>query len=356
MFFSDKGTRDLLPLIELHLDEIAGPGPEFDGDPTPATNVPLLTIPFAIPPGADLPPAEPETDKDDLQTSSTGDPVPLPVTSVGGPAGGDTVTIHEISIPLDKSFFEGNPVTVTFRGATGELEQNEGAGQASPSSHAADGHSPNSVAGVSSPNPATGVPSTPDDAHTINVRQYAEVEQDASIFVSGYIGEVVARLHIDQSLVMDQDVDISFTIDGDGHFSVLLDQDMRIDQDIWVDINIWDEDGVLYVDVFLRDAIEVEQDTTIDLEISDGPLGGTVEVNQDIELDQDVHIQIDIEDELEERYIIKTKVDVIQTAYADETAVVGITERDGEIDLDVDATQTAFVDQETVVHADFVLV
>ena len=37
-----------------------------------------------------------------------------------------------------------------------------------------------------------------------------------------------------------------------------------------------------------------EQDTAIDMEISDGPPGGTVEVNQFIELDQDVHVQIDI--------------------------------------------------------------
>ncbi len=156
--------------------------------------------------------------------------------------------------------------------------------------------------------------------------------------------------------MMDQDVDISFTIDGDGHFSVLLDQDMRIDQDIWVDINIYDEDGVLYVDVFLRDAIEVEQDTTIDVEISDGPPGGTVEINQDIEMDQDVHVQVDIEDDLEERYIIRTSVDVVQSVDADETAVVGITGRDGETDIDIDAVQTAYVDQETIVHADFTLV
>jgi hypothetical protein len=353
MFFSDKGTRDLLPLIELHLDEITGPPPEFDGDPTPAANVPLQANPAEIPSAANSPPAELETDKDGPETSSAGDPVPSPANnSVAQPAGGgDTVTIHEISIPLDQSFFEGKPVMLTFRGATGELEHNADAGQAAnASSHVADSPISNSAAG------APGVPGVPDDAHTINVTQYAEVEQDASIFVSGYVGEVVARVHIDQRLVMDQDVDISFTIDGDGHFSVLLDQDMRIDQDIWIDINIWDEDGVLYVELFVRDAVEVEQDTAIDLEISDGPPGGTVEVNQDLELDQDVHIQIDIEDELEERYMITTKVDVVQAAYADETAVVSITDRNGEIDLDVDASQTAYVDQETVVHADFVLV
>ncbi len=343
MFFSDKGTRDLLPLIELHLDEIPAPAAEFDGDPAPAANIPPQVVPQAMPPAADLPEVEEHADENP-ETFSNRDPAPANMHIPE--ARGDTDTVHEISIPLDQGFFAGNPVMFTYRGATGELEHNEGAASAAPSSQVADGPSPD----------AAGVPSTLDDAHTINVTQFAAVEQDASIFVSGYIGEVVARLHIDQSLVMDQDVDIAFTIDGDGHFSVLIDQDMRIDQDIWIDINIYDEDGVLYVDVFLRDAVEVEQDTAIDIEISDGPPGGTVEVNQDLELDQDVHVQIDIEDDLEERYIIKTSVDVIQTVDADETAIVGITERDGEIDLDVDAMQTAFVDQETIVHADFTLV
>lgn len=356
MFFTDKGTRDLLPLIELHLDEITGAPPEFDGDPTPAANVPLQANPSEIPSAENAPPVELETDKDGMVTSSPGDPVPAPANNSVAQSVGDVdaATVHEISIPLDQSFFEGRPVMLTIRGATGELEHNTDAGQApSASSHAGDNPISSPAAGAPG---IPGAPGEPDDAHTINVTQYAEVEQDASIFVSGYVGEVVARVHIDQTLVMDQDVDISFTIDGDGHFSVLLDQDMRIDQDIWIDINIWDEDGVLYVELFLRDAIEVEQDTAIDMEISDGPPGGTVEVNQFIELDQDVHVQIDIEDELEERYIITTKVDVVQAAYADETAVVGVTGRDGEIDLDVDASQTAFVDQETVVHADFVMV
>ena len=130
--------------------------------------------------------------------------------------------------------------------------------------------------------------------------------------VSGYVGEVVARVHIDQDLTMDQDVDISFLIDGDGHFALLLDQDMRIDQEVEIDIEIFDVDGVLYVDLFLRDSIEIEQDTTLDVRISDGSPGGTVEVNQDIELDQTVDIDIDVEDELEERYVVKVDVASLQ--------------------------------------------
>ena len=195
-----------------------------------------------------------------------------------------------------------------------------------------------------------------DDDNNIDVKQTAVVDQGASIMVSGYVGEVVARLRIDQDLVMDQDVDVSFTIDGEGHFAVMLDQEMRIDQELDVDLEIFDVDGVLHVDVFLRDSVEVEQDTTIDMLISDGPPGGTVEVSQDIELDQDVDIDIDVEDELEERYVVKAYVEALQQADVDQIAVVDINHWNGEIDMDVDATQTAVVDQQTIVQVDFALV
>ena len=200
-----------------------------------------------------------------------------------------------------------------------------------------------------------GISSEVDDAHRINVTQVAVVDQEASIMVSGYVGEVVARLHIDQDLMMDQDVDISFTIDGDGHFALLLDQDMRIDQEVEIDLKIFDIDGVLYVDLFLRDSIEVEQDTTLDMRISDGSPGGTVEVNQDMEFDQEVDIDIDIEDELEERYIVKVDVEAIQEVDAEQDAVVDIKDWNGEIDMDVYAVQTAAIEQQTIVQADFAL-
>ncbi|MBZ9654895.1 hypothetical protein [Phyllobacterium lublinensis] len=348
MFFTDKGTRDLLPLIELHLNEIPVPTPEFDGDPAPAANVPQYAIPQPMQPATNLPSVE-EDDDDKPAAFPNDDQAPVSTQIQEMPGGNATTVVHEVSIPVDQSFLSGNPVSFTFRGGSGELEHHGGGG-ASPAG-------PASQTMEEGPSPAAVTPlTTLDDAHTINVTQLAVVDQDASIFVSGYIGEVVARLHIDQSLTIDQDVGISFTIDGDGHFSVLLDQDMRIDQDIWIDIDIYDEDGVLYVEVYLRDAIEVEQDTSIDVEITDGPPGGTIEVNQDLELDQDVHVQIDIEDDLEERYLIKTSVEVVQTVDADETAVIGVTGKDGEVDVDIDAVQTAYVDQETIVHADFTLV
>ena len=185
--------------------------------------------------------------------------------------------------------------------------------------------------------------------------QIAIVDQEASVMVSGYVGEVVARVHIDQDLTMDQDVDISFLIDGDGHFALLLDQDMRIGQEVEIDIEIFDVDGVLYVDLFLRDSIEIEQDTTLDVRISDGSPGGTVQVNQDIELDQTVDIDIDVEDELEERYVVKVDVASLQEVDARQEAAVDITNWNGEIDMDIDAVQTAVVEQHTIVQADFSL-
>ncbi len=206
------------------------------------------------------------------------------------------------------------------------------------------------------PNDTEGALSEFDDVDSINVTQVAAVDQDASIIVNGYMGDVVARLHIDQDLMMDQDADVSFTIDGDGHFDVLLDQEMHIDQDLQIDLDMFDVDGVLYVDLFLHDSVEVEQDTSVDARISDGPPGGTVEVNQNIEMDQDVNIDVDIEDELEKRYLVNVDVVVRQEVDADQDAVVDIKDLNGEIDLDLDATQTAAVDQHTFVEADFALI
>jgi hypothetical protein len=351
MFVPDKGTRDLLPIIEPHPSDFGGLVPEFDGSPAPAGEVPLAAVPFAMQPGTSLPLTEDDANNDP-ETSSTEntEPSSSATAQIAAPADGNGSVLTAISIPLDQNFLTGgNPIAFTYRGGTGELERHEAgqgghAGAASPSSHDVDGQSSGPVTGVT------------DDVHSIDVTQIIEVEQDASIFVSGYVGEVVARLYIDQDLFMEQDIDIDFSIDGDGHFVVRLDQETRIDQDIWVELKIYDEDGTLFVDVFLRDSIDIEQDTAINLQISNGPLGGTVEVNQVIELDQDVDIQIDIEDDLEQRYIVNASVEVRQTVDVDHDAVVGITDRDGEIDLDVDAVQNAFVDQETIVHADFALI
>ncbi len=124
MFFSDKGTRDLLPLIELHLDEIPGATPVFDGDPAPAANVPHHAVPQAMQPAGDLPSVEEQRD-DDSETFSNEEQAP-PAIHIQEMPGGNGSTVHEISIPIDQGFLSGNPVSFTYKGATGELEHNGG--------------------------------------------------------------------------------------------------------------------------------------------------------------------------------------------------------------------------------------
>ncbi|TXR50659.1 hypothetical protein [Phyllobacterium endophyticum] len=352
MFAPDKGTRDLLPVIEPHPDDAAHLMSGYDGSPVPLDEVEFAVSKTAQPPSsnqaaAEEPdePAETPLPEDEVSSSAS--------TSIPSPGSGGGSVLAEIDIPLDQGFFAGGgSASFTYRGSTGELVRQDAV--------VGGANGQTGEAGSSSP-PDAGhavVPSTGelDDAHSINVSQIAEVDQDANIFVTGYVGEVVARLYIDQDLFMEQDVDIAFTIDGDGHFMVQLDQETRIDQDISVELKIYDEDGTLYVDVYLRDSIDIEQDTSIQLQIGDGSLGGSVDVTQIIELSQDVDVQIDIEDELEQRYIVNAGVEIRQTAVVDHDAIVGILDRNGEIDLDIDAAQIAQIDQETTVYADFVLI
>lgn len=337
MFLFDKGTRDLLPAINAGPQEMPGPETGFGGAPAHAEGLPLAATPSAVQRPADLPSVEDHADGERAAMSIKAPSPPTAATHGLEASTREAEGAHAISMSPD--LLAATLARIPDSAARDSRDHHEAAqdGQAEAGSDASDGSCAS------------------DDGHSVRVTQVAEVEQDASIIVGGYVGEVVTRLHIDQDLMMDQDVDISFTIDGDGHFAVLLDQSMHIDQETEIDVEIFDEDGVLYVDVFLRDSIEVEQDTAIDMRISDGPPGGTVDVNQDIDLDQDVRIDIDIEDELEERYDIKLVVDVLQDVDAVQDAIVGITDWNGEIDMDVDAMQAAAVDQEIIVRADFAL-
>lgn len=347
MISADKGTRDLLPHLKTDPQQDLWPETEFDGGFAPMGDLPPSAILSSTYKAADL-----------LSLDKAADDKPEAAPAIGPPPAASAV-LHVPAasvadgtyiIPVTLTEASSGPVSLTTirpghaaGGTQHESGQDETPGRGS------DGADSIAVREPSDPGEAF------DDAHTVKVTQSAEVEQDAKIIVEGYVGEVVAHLHIDQHLMMDQDVDVSFTIDGDGHFAVVLDQDMRIDQDIRVDVKIFDEGDVLYIDVFLLDSVEVEQDTTLDMRIGEGPPGGTVEVNQDLDLDQDVDIDIDIEDELEARYIVKVDVEIRQEVDAEQNAVVDITDFNGEIDMDVDATQTAAIDQETIVRADFTL-
>ncbi len=213
--------------------------------------------------------------------------------------------------------------------------------------------------GGAQPIPADGL-SEPGDKgdgeHDIDVTQIADVDQDATIVVQGYMGSVVSRFHIDQKIQMDQDADVDVNIDGSGHFAITIDQKMYISQQTDVDLKIFDEDGVLYVDLYLRDVIEVDQDTSVLFNMYDGFGDNDLVIIQDLEMDQDVDVDVDVEDELEERYDVKVDVSVLQDADADEEANLQITNHAGELEVDLEANQVAHVDQETFVKIDFALV
>lgn len=338
----DRSTRDLLPScdgdrVDVIISEIA-----FAGSLVPAIAVPLPATLVAMQAAAELPLVE---------HAAGGEPATMPIKGTESPiaAFSGSVTLGEAAHGTDIApIYAARILHRELAGDPGhaqdrqdgrrELDGDDGGDGVN---HVANDHG--EFAGF-------------DDVHRIDVTQIVLVDQDAGIIVNGYVGEVVARLHIDQDLSIEQDVDIAFTIDGNGHFIVLVDQELRIDQEIEIDLEIFDIDGVLYVDLYLRDAIEVEQDTSIDMRIGDGPPGGTVAVNQNIELDQDVDISIDIEDELEERYIIEVTIEIRQQADVDQDAIVDIGDLNGEIDMNVDAIQTASIEQQTLVQADFLLI
>ncbi|MFD1984110.1 hypothetical protein ACFSOZ_15755 [Mesorhizobium newzealandense] len=371
MLPTDRRTRGALPPIGADPQEIAGPELTVVGSLAVPSEIPFPAAPPAMHSVADQAPGEQEGGP--TAHGFDGNPATMPIKNLA-----PSSDAHDLSGALGAT--DGpNVISISVaQNSSGPrspaITQREGAGSHDGHDHQDEPSGDDAGGGVSlGPNdseldeiddPPTGVgagsndlgPAGTDDVHSINVMQTVLVDQDASFAVSGYVGEVAARLHIFQDLVMDQDVDISLTVDGEGNFAVLLDQEMRIDQEIDLDLEIFDVDGVLHLDVFLWDSVEVEQDTTIDLRISDGPPGGTVDVNQDIELDQDVDIDIDIDSELEELYAVRAYVDVLQQANADQYAVVDIEDWNGKIDMDVDATQTAIIEQQTVVQVDFALV
>jgi cytoskeletal protein CcmA (bactofilin family) len=375
MITADDGTRDLLPPSEADPTEIIGTETMFAGSFALAIEVPLSAIPSAaMQAAADLPPPSEANPEEIIGTGAmfagslelASELSHFTIQSATMLPDSDLLSNEQEDFPPDQDT-HGQPASVLIKGLASSIEVSStvrGGGGAGDRDDRGDGpdkkqplpESDETRGGASRcPSPPDDILGEVDDGHSINVTQIAIVDQEASVMVSGYVGEVVARLHINQDLMMDQDVDISFVIDGDGHFALLLDQNMRIDQDVEIDLEIFDIDGVLYVDLFLHDSIEIEQDTTVDMRISGGSPGGKVGVNQDLKFDQEVDIDIDIEDELKERYIVKVTVESLQEVDAEQDVAVAIRYLNGEIDMDVDAVQMAAVEQQTIVQADFSL-
>jgi hypothetical protein len=362
MAFRPDGTRYLLPPIATFPDDVIGSEMPFEGNVTQGIEAPLASYPPANS-YSGLPRAEQDygTHSHTYDVSPATTPLKGLDLSSSEPQFFHTLVLdpkagHFVPAPEMEGGSIAKPPKVHVRGAGHDDESKGGSGSADGHEHGQDG----SVKPVEGDGSLPGVSDDPlaesDGIDSITVNQIAIADQDASILVSGYLGQVVARVQIDQDLLMDQDVQIDFSIDGDGHLYLYLDQDMRIDQNVQIDIKIYDVDGVLYIDLYLYDRVEIEQDTTIDMEVGDGDPGATVLLDQEIQISQDVDVDIDIEDDLEERYTVTVKVDTIQKADVDQDAFVDVKNVNGDLETDVTAIQTANVEQQTIVYADFVMV
>ena len=228
MTIVEDGTRDLLPPIEANPEEIIGAQTLFAGRLALAIELPLVAAsPGLMQPAADPPSIEPVSTLQDH--GFQGQPAAVPTNGLAVSVDAPDVSVAGHVIPIvDNISVQGHSSAgIGGGGAAGHALREGGSDQNRPLTQ--------SDATLVVIRPALTTYLRGDDAHSIKVTQIAAVDQEASVMVSGYVGEVVARVHIDQDLMMDQDADISLLIDGDGHFALLLDQDTRIDQEVEID-------------------------------------------------------------------------------------------------------------------------
>lgn len=216
---------------------------------------------------------------------------------------------------------------------------------------------PAPAAGIPGEAPApAGIPIAVPDGDNIHIVQTAFVDQDADVLLNGWMGESKIRVFMDNDADMAQLSDVELDTDGNGRMFLRLDQSMTIDQETEIDLDIYEDGGVLYVDLYLRNEIDIVQDTELDL-MMDGWNGPSqFIVNNHLDIRQDVDIDVDIEDELEEKFAIKVAIGVKQAIDADQDADIDVSYADGGFGIDVDAVQTATIDQDTTLRIDFSVV
>jgi len=223
------------------------------------------------------------------------------------------------------------------------------------SSPAATGIPPETVTPFETP-AAAGISIAVPDSDDIHIVQTAFVDQDAEVLLNGWMGESKIRVFMDNDADMAQDANIELDIDGNNRMFLRLDQSMTIDQDTEIDLDIYEVEGVLYVDLHLRNEVDIAQDTELDL-MMDGWNGKSqFLVNNDLEVRQHVDVDVDIEDELEEKFAIKVAIGMKQAIDADQDADINVSYADGGFGVDVDAVQTATIDQDTTLRIDFSVV
>lgn len=211
--------------------------------------------------------------------------------------------------------------------------------------------------GIPSEAPApAGVPIAVPDSDDIHIVQTAFVDQDADVLLNGWMGESKIRVFMDNDADMAQDADIRLDIDDNNRMFLRLDQSMTIDQNTEIDLDIYEVEGVLYVDLYLKNEVDIVQDTELDLMMDGWDGRSQFYVNNHLDVRQDVDVDVDIDDELEEKFAIKVAIGVKQAIDADQDADVDVNYADGGFGIDVDAVQTATIDQDTTLRIDFSVV
>jgi len=197
------------------------------------------------------------------------------------------------------------------------------------------------------------IPIAVPDGDDLHIVQTAFVDQDAEVLLNGWIGDSKIRVFMENDADIDQDVDIDLDYDSSGRMFLRLNQFMTIDQETEIDLDIYEVKGVLYVDLHLRNEVDVEQDTELDLMMGGWNGGSLVYANNDLDVRQHTDIDVDIEDELEEQFKIKVAVGVKQAIHTDQDADIDLTYSNGAFGVDLDAIQTATIEQDTTLKIDF---
>jgi hypothetical protein len=382
----DRGTRNLLPLLIEKQDEIVQAA-EDGGEVRQISDTWLSTSPSANPsiepavphvgrihqdtgsspqgsaaPAAQNPAAHASSSSVDLNRSDAigGDHSAMKVDD----SGSGTFSSH--ASPSGVPYGTGpipNGVSPqpTVGGLTDEDREHPGhaleeRGADTPMSNpAAAGIPPETVTPFETP-AAAGISIAVPDSDDIHIVQTAFVDQDAEVLLNGWMGESKIRVFMDNDADMAQDANIELDIDGNNRMFLRLDQSMTIDQDTEIDLDIYEVEGVLYVDLHLRNEVDIAQDTELDL-MMDGWNGKSqFLVNNDLEVRQHVDVDVDIEDELEEKFAIKVAIGMKQAIDADQDADINVSYADGGFGVDVDAVQTATIDQDTTLRIDFSVV
>jgi len=191
------------------------------------------------------------------------------------------------------------------------------------------------------------------DGDDIHIVQTALVDQDADVLLNGWMGDSKIRIFMDNDADMDQDVDIDLDHDGNGGMFLRLDQWMTIDQETEIDLDIYEVMGILYVDLWLKNEVDLEQDTELDLMMGGWNGESRILADNHLAVRQHTDVDVDIDDDLEAQFDIKVAVGIKQAIRANQDADIDLSYTNGSLGVDVDATQTALIDQDTTLKIDF---